>query len=91
MTRLFVRFHLTWLRFWAWLLATTPEESVRDDVYLPDEELANLPKPLHRLKEFRYQRMACGHHPFEFCAPKGQCLQCVAEGRVAAKDGGRLQ
>jgi hypothetical protein len=87
MTRLFVRFHLTWLRFWAWLLETTPEESVRDDVYLPEEP--ELPKPLHRLKEMGFKYMPCGHNPYCWNAVRGECEQCVLEGRTAKRDMGR--
>lgn len=89
---LFVAGLLIWSacqRIEAWFFATTPEEVMPDDVYLPDQELANLPKALHRLKEMNFRRMRCGHHPYSWNAVRGECEQCVLEGRSAKRDMGR--
>lgn len=64
------------------------EASQPEDVTLVDDD-EQLPTPLHRLAEMHFRYMACGHSVYEFCAWKGQCLQCILEGRVASRDMGR--
>ena len=45
---------------------------------------------LVRLKELGFMQ-ACGHHPYHWNGFKGECEQCVLEGRRAARDMGRNQ
>jgi hypothetical protein len=73
-------------KFFDWLFATTPEPTETPPG--GDAYLADLPTALHRVGELKFRYMHCGHHVYEWCAVKGQCLQCVLEGRQATKDRG---
>jgi hypothetical protein len=57
-----------------------------EDVTLVDE---NLPRALHRVKELKFRWQVCGHATYQFDPERGECLQCVLEGRVASRDMGR--
>jgi hypothetical protein len=48
------------------------------------------PPALIRIRELGY-RQPCGHSMQQWDSDRLVCLQCILEGRVAAKDGGRLQ
>jgi hypothetical protein len=78
------------LLVWHLLLDSLPTEDAVDeqpeDVTLVDE---NLPRALHRVKELKYRWQACGHATYQFDPERGECLQCVLEGRVASRDMGR--
>jgi hypothetical protein len=76
-----------------WFIATLPEEPMEppkriEDVTLVEDEL---PKALVRIKELKFQYQNCGHHVFCFNAVRGECEQCVLEGRSAKRDMGKLR
>jgi hypothetical protein len=48
------------------------------------------PPALIRIKELGW-RQGCGHTMHQWDGDRSVCLQCILEGRVAAKDGGRMQ
>jgi hypothetical protein len=80
-----------------WFIATLPEEPMEqpkriEDVTLVEEDYCGCTtKPLVRIAELGFRFQACGHATYEWSDRKGQCLQCVVEGRIAAKDLGKLR
>ncbi len=76
-----------------WFIATLPEDEMDKPTRLEDVTLVEdgLPKALHRLAAMNFRKMPCGHNPYSWNAVRGECEQCVLEGRSAKRDMGKLR
>lgn len=90
--RLFVRFHLYCLRLQAWFFETTPEPEPKPMREETADEYCECHKPgLSRVDHLKFRFQNCGHSRFEWSERTNECLQCVAEGRIAKRDMGRIK
>lgn len=67
-----------------------PPKRIEDVTLVEDDYCGCKTKPLVRIAELGF-RQNCGHRMHQWDGDRGVCLQCILEGRVAARDGGRLQ
>jgi len=77
----------------AWLSESTPYPEEKPMEHETPDEYCGCAKPgMARVDYLKFLYMRCGHCRFEWTdLHGGVCLQCVAEGRTAVKDLGRVR